>query len=407
MRRVPLGSWTPEVPVKDGNAIADESETSTQDLKVYVEDALEWVTKNFSATDLLAVLHSNNKLILWNTLTASPIWKKYINELLLGFSLDPFNEKQMFFVGANFVLYYEDFSTHSEPVSSGTKFYIKDSADVEEPFEARKSNRSFTSSAVKSARAFLGRGFNLGVQSTAKDPLLVDSDKDCSTVRPCLQVFFHRYRKHTAVLVYLRKIMLVDLLLLETIETIALDKYFANLQAVYSFQHIDGFVCLHENGALSVRVYINDAYQVITATEGLKRSKSLCAVNLTVDSNLERTVCVSLNDGSIQSWKLLPNPSVHKSLSSLASIADLFCTSPPNLQLEFFDNNRNSIVSLRLISTFLSAQPGPTACKICPVPWLLQLNNKLPHESLIAIGNASGCVQVCYILLNYTLFLKL
>lgn len=57
--------------------------------------ALEWLRNQDASRDLLVALHPPYTLILWNADTGTRLWKKSYTEMLLSFTFDPFNLKNL------------------------------------------------------------------------------------------------------------------------------------------------------------------------------------------------------------------------------------------------------------------------------------------------------------------------
>lgn len=103
-----------------------------------------WVPYQDISRDLLVVLHSNGKLVLWNAQTCTPLWKKTYLPNLSSLSFDPFSSqnlirKPLFYslytiskvIGTGQFLMVNDFSWNSEPSSPGRQMIVSDSCRLD------------------------------------------------------------------------------------------------------------------------------------------------------------------------------------------------------------------------------------------------------------------------------------
>ena len=56
---------------------------------------MDWLGQQDASRDLLIVLHPPYSLILWNADTGTRLWKKSYTEILISFSFDPFNPRNV------------------------------------------------------------------------------------------------------------------------------------------------------------------------------------------------------------------------------------------------------------------------------------------------------------------------
>ncbi len=64
---------------------------------------MHWITYQDISRDLLLILHTDSKLILWNAQTCTPLWKKTYSPNLTSLSFDPFSSQNII---RKFVLHY-------------------------------------------------------------------------------------------------------------------------------------------------------------------------------------------------------------------------------------------------------------------------------------------------------------
>ncbi|CAL1537683.1 unnamed protein product [Lymnaea stagnalis] len=214
---------------------------------------MQWVSNQDACRDLLVCLHPPYSLILWNADTGTKLWKKSYTENLLSFTFDPFNSKELAFLGQDSIIFVSDFTINKSPSSNGKKFYISNPSQASNvPRSAssnsleRKTSTSSTSSknlAKRMSRILVG-------EAKAKG----SPEEESVTLNECLQLCFHRSCRHHLMLLYPREMLILDREINQTVGIIALDRSSSSFTKVIACWQRDVLMCLHENGGVSVRV---------------------------------------------------------------------------------------------------------------------------------------------------------
>ncbi|VDI67353.1 Hypothetical predicted protein [Mytilus galloprovincialis] len=126
-----------------------EPKTEFSDGNKPIQD-LQWLSNQDASYDLLVALHPPYSMILWNADTGTKLWKKSYTETLLSFSFDPFNHRNVAFLGQDSIIFIEDFSITKTPSDNGKKFYICSPSSQASSLKAESSNGSLEKKSMSS-----------------------------------------------------------------------------------------------------------------------------------------------------------------------------------------------------------------------------------------------------------------
>lgn len=217
--------------------------------------ALEWLRNQDASRDLLLALHPPYSLILWNADTGTRLWKKSYTENLLSFSFDPFNGKNLAFLGQDCIIFVNDFTITKTPSSNGKKYYISNPST--QGVWAQGMSRSSSSGSLDrkgSASKNLAKRMSRILVGESKPSKPAGAEEESVALNECLQLSFHQSCRHHILLLYQREILILDLQINQTVGIIAMDRASSPFTQVVSCWQRDVLMCLHENGSLSVRV---------------------------------------------------------------------------------------------------------------------------------------------------------
>uniref|UniRef100_A0A8R1XWG8 Uncharacterized protein n=2 Tax=Onchocerca TaxID=6281 RepID=A0A8R1XWG8_ONCVO len=87
---------------------------------------LAWFSWEDTSRDFLLVLHSPNNLILWNTITGDRIWNVTYSQTFSGFSIDPFDSRNITFglVNVGSLMFVDNVLLHKAPSGRGTSLLV-------------------------------------------------------------------------------------------------------------------------------------------------------------------------------------------------------------------------------------------------------------------------------------------
>ncbi|XP_025096054.1 WD repeat-containing protein 11-like [Pomacea canaliculata] len=213
--------------------------------------ALEWLRNQDASRDLLVALHPPYTLILWNADTGTRLWKKSYTEMLLSFTFDPFNLKNLAFLGQDCIIFVNDFTITKTPSSNGKKFYISNPSTQGMPRSSSSGSLDRKGSASKNLAKRMTR---ILVGESKPSNKTGAGEEESVALNECLQLSFHRSCRHHILLLYPREILILDLQINQTVGIIAMDRTSSPFTQVIACWQRDVLVCLHENGSLSVRV---------------------------------------------------------------------------------------------------------------------------------------------------------
>lgn len=214
--------------------------------------ALEWLRNQDASRDLLLALHPPYSLILWNADTGTRLWKKSYTETLLSFSFDPFNGRNMAFLGQDCIIFVNDFTITKTPSSNGKKYYISNPST--QGMSRSGSSGSLDRRGSGSASKNLAKRMSRILVGDTKPSKPAAPDEESVSLNECLQLSFHQSCRHHILLLYQREILILDLQINQTVGIIAMDRASSPFTQVVSCWQRDVLICLHENGSLSVRV---------------------------------------------------------------------------------------------------------------------------------------------------------
>lgn len=208
---------------------------------------MEWLSCQDTAHSFLVALHPPYSLVLWNAETGTKLWKKSYTEPLVSFAFDPFETRNIAFLGQDCIIFVDDFSVTKVPSSNGKKFYISSPS-------AQGSGRSSNSDSLdkKSSRNLAKRMSKVLVgESKVKSNL---NEEENLTLNECLQLAYHNSCRHHLILLYPREVLILDLKINQTVGIIPMERTGSPFVQVLSCRQRDVLMCLHENGSVTVRV---------------------------------------------------------------------------------------------------------------------------------------------------------
>ncbi|KAM7541298.1 hypothetical protein Aperf_G00000030997 [Anoplocephala perfoliata] len=349
--------------VLSGVPLAEASEQSTG---VY---DMHWISDQDISRDLLLVLHTNNKLVLWNAQTCTPIWKKSFACNIKSVSFDPFSSQNI--------------------VCSSIE----------------TTQKRFSKSIKATAKAVIGKGLFKLSNSRKNDEKPTTNGPNAISEVP-LQVLYHGFRKQHIVFVYLREIVIFDLILSQCVGEIHLDQTSASFAQVYCCRQADALICLHQNGIISVhycpptdpkqsladvtfsQTPTDLSYHFLCESKSLRRGRNFSVVAMSVDPSTELGITIATSDGRLQFLSIESDIPSEDGWPEW-TLMDMTKT----LDLGQVKNNTTPL-RIRLKGFYSGGSASPTVCCICPAHFLLPVSKKIKHESLIAVGTARGTVQV-------------
>ncbi|GAB1607865.1 WD repeat-containing protein 11-like isoform X2 [Argonauta hians] len=228
------------------DVVTGEVKSEFSDGNKVIQD-MEWLPSQDTNHSYLVALHPPYSLVLWNAETGSKIWRKSYTESLVSFVFDPFESRNIAFLGQDCIIFVDDFSVTKLPSSNGKKFYISSPS-------AQGSNRSSNSDTLekKSSRNLAKRVSRVLVgESKLKSN---SNDEESFTLSECLQLAYHNCCRHHLILVYPREVLILDLKINQTVGIIPMERTGSPFMQVLSCRQRDVLMCLHENGSITVRV---------------------------------------------------------------------------------------------------------------------------------------------------------
>ncbi|VDL92677.1 unnamed protein product [Schistocephalus solidus] len=371
--------------------------------------AIQWVPDQEISRDLLAVLHSDNKLILWNAQTCTVLWRKTYNDIISSFSFDPFSTKNILFQGPNSFLFVEDFSLNVVPSSPGRRVLFSGLAGGTDPTTVNMSSGRFSKAIRATAKAMIGERFFGSIKnSRPTDELLSEIDE--IPMETPIQMLFHGFRKQHIILVYPREVVVFDMVLCQPVGSINLEQSSASFMRVYACRQADMLICLHVTGVITVHLggtsttpvpdldtaNCNLRYIKVGESRSLRRGRNFRILSMTVDPARELQVTVATSDGRLQFFELEPEQTAGKGHHAPTGVSWPSWTLTDLISLYNNDENRSQPpqLRLRLQGFYTGSSPTPTVCTVCPAHFILPLSMSSRHSSLIAIGTMRGSVQI-------------
>ncbi|KAM3185291.1 hypothetical protein ACTXT7_006688 [Hymenolepis weldensis] len=396
--------------VSTGIPLAEASEQGTG-----VSD-MHWISDQDISRDLLLILHSDNKLVLWNAQTCTPIWKKTYTYNIKSISFDPFSSHNLILHGTNQLILVNDLSWNSSPEALGKQIVVSHSSPGEENSELVATRRGFSKSIKATAKAVIvKRLFNLSNSPKNYDKRSTNSQNGVSEAP--IQILYHGFRKKHAVFVYPREILFFDLVLSQYVGGIHLDQTSASFVqsyigkiTVYCCRQADALICLHQNGMISLhycpptntpssKQYLTDDvafsqsptdlnYLFLCESKSLRRGRNFSVVAMSVDPGTELGITIATSDGRLQ---LLSIESEFPAADGWPewTLMDIMKSLDPEQM-----KNGSTPLRIRFKGFYSGGSPSPTVCCVCPAHFLFPLSEKIKHESLIAVGTSRGSVQI-------------
>ncbi|XP_018646913.1 hypothetical protein Smp_137210 [Schistosoma mansoni] len=374
-----------------------------------------WLPNQWVSRDLLAVLHSHNRFIIWNTQTQTRLWKHSFGDDVVSFSLDIFSNSKMIFCSKEYFIV-ENFNVTSCAFGKGRKLNISESGS-NKCFINEINSRGTTSgeTPVKLSSSELK-------VSPGNSDRTCDSSSDNSritSIRTCLQVTYHRYHKDCALFVFRREIIIVNLGLVRPLHVVSLDPSWPSFSRVYSCTQRDVIICLHENGNLSVYACRGLAlaadpslhpshllrkptkessdlhsdnsctYVLVATAASSRRPKQVHHVDFSVNQMNELNIVVASIDGRFQFWQLraVRDSTFCDEVKPIWSLSDLLPHAPvvDKAPIKLY---------LELNGLYSPNRSEPTLCRVCP-PNLMGLSMiDSIRGPLVAVGNNRGDIQI-------------
>ncbi|KAM7302431.1 WD repeat-containing protein 11 [Ixodes scapularis] len=337
---------------------------------------MNWLVGGDSSHHLLLTLYSLGTLVLWHADSGAQLWRKNYADALLSFSLDPFCENAVCFLAADCLLLVEDLSGQQAPVGVGSKWHVSG-----QPGGTANDEKNRPKSRLLSGVKSLMRATDSRIGADEEQPL-----------SECLQLCYHGALRYHLLLLYPKRLMVLDTEIQQTLGVISLERNgspFVRCQPCW--QH-DMILCLHESGSVSARVRQRDQeepcargdfghgtnqvnYTMRCISEALRLTKHSKVFGLAVRRSGQHRMALLIGDGRLLFLELAfskqPGGGRNGSLSELLA---------PN-------------VGLRLpMSGLLEAlAPGPHLTRMCPP---VTFGNWSSYRPLLAVGNNAGGVQV-------------
>ncbi|OWF51700.1 WD repeat-containing protein 11-like isoform X2 [Mizuhopecten yessoensis] len=431
------------------DVIPGQSKAEFSDGQRPIQD-LEWLSNQDASHDLLVALHPPYSLILWNADTGTKLWKKSYTEPLLSFSFDPFNIKNVAFLGQDCIVFVDDFSITKTPSSNGKKFYISSPSSQASNLKTEGSTSSLDKKSTSRNLAKRMSKMLVGEGPSKKS----GGDEESVTLNECLQLEFHRACRHHLILVYPREILLLDLEINQTVGIITMERTGSPFVQVLPLRQRDVMLCLHENGSITTRVRrrtnvittpasegvgafddspphvsMDVAYDMRCQSDSLRVTRHSKVVGIACCPVFERSVVLIMTDSRVIFWEMLmmepvvgvgrrshsplhtPGSSIPEDISKLSSIEKLPVitgVTPPKLslcdmigqsQVMTPDNqaiNRGKGVALKFVMTgLMSGVSTPiTVIKMCPP---LTTKNWSVYQPLLAMGSNNGTIQILHV----------
>ncbi|CAG5129448.1 unnamed protein product [Candidula unifasciata] len=404
---------------------------------------MQWLSNQDACRDLLVCLHPPYSLILWNADTGIKLWKKSYTENLLSFTFDPFNSKNLAFLGQDCIVFVSDFTINKTPSSNGKKFYISNPSQavgMSRSSSANNLERKSSTTSTSSSKNLAKRMSRILGESKPKS----SPDEEIVSLNECLQLCFHHSCRHHLMLLYPREMLILDLEINQTVGIIALDRSSSSFTMVISCWQRDVLMCLHENGSVSMRVRRRNnavttpapeghgafddtptqlsmevAYDLRCQSDPLRVTRHNKIYGATLCPVSERMISLIMSDSRVLIWELngvqltgnetsvLPpllspgwdvkiplntadisfplNPALPHPQLALADIIGTsqtseFGLSGPPVQLKFLLTGLTSGISAHV-----------TVIRMCPP---LTNRNIHSYQPFMALGTHSGCIQI-------------
>ncbi|ESO13031.1 hypothetical protein HELRODRAFT_63831 [Helobdella robusta] len=363
---------------------------------------MEWVGVQDISHDLLLALHPPYHLILWNTENGSRLWRKAYTDLFQTFSFDPFDPMRIAFLGQDFVVFVDDFTLSKAPVGSGKKFYISSPS-------SQKVGGILIGESSK--RSNYQDDENIFVNAI---PMSNSSGVISNETSMCLQLEFHKSRRHHLILMYSKETLVLDLEINQTVGVISIERSGSPFLKIMSISQKDAIICLHENGSLSLRVcklssnlesdqsmhsnhddhfsgmpISNDLfYDHVCQSDGLRVTKHNKVIAGAVCPVSEKCVALVMSTGKTLIWELQSTkPPKNNCISSA------FAQLQPKLTIKNLINptSPKNLFKFLMVGLSNNLSQSPIVVRMCPP---LTTKNFNFYQPLLAVGSASGNVFV-------------
>ncbi|KAK2170890.1 hypothetical protein NP493_1127g02083 [Ridgeia piscesae] len=406
---------------------------------------MEWLSQQDASHHLLVVLHPPYSFVLWNVTTGTKLWKKSYTETLNSVSFNPFDSSKLAFLGADCILFVDDFSVFKCPSSNGRKFYVST------PSSSLSQSQSSERLAEKrpSKTALSKRMSNILVGETNKK----SQEDEVVALNECLQLAYHQACRDHMILVYPREILILDLAINQTVGIIPLERTASPFLQVLPLCQRDVMLCLHESGCVTVRVRrrtnkspltpaawelpddatppvsLDVTYDLRGQSDALRVTRCSKVYGITCSPITEQKVALVMSDGRTLFWELktwdhqgasryqdntplyTPGPTLAQGDSplpdyDLTTQLNLFSSDPqPRLTLcdliectQTFSMDTPAPegrhgVQLKFVLTGMltGVAAPPLVVRMCPP---LTTKNWAHYKPLLALGAPSGVIQV-------------
>ena len=357
--------------------------SGTKELKSV--ESIEWIAFENSVQNFLLVLYRNNCLVLYDTEFGEIVWTKKLELNVNSFSLDPFCKHRVLF------------GIQSKDCSFAT---IDDLIPKRGPNIPLKVFGIKVSNNVKTNG--LNQKYNLWIKSdkTTVESNLIQNES--------IHICFHRSVRNQLLVAFNREVLVIDLSIEAIICCVQLERNCSNLKTIFSCRLRNAFFICHEFGAVSLRLFqkkvtsdpnegttsIHINYANLCQSDGLRLIKQNKIFGYSMSPIDETKVALLLNNGRIiikRVHKLGEQP-INESTLCLPYICDLI---PSH---EYLMSETKS-KSYRIVMSHLlpALSYSPHFIPMCPA---VTLRNWPLHRPLLAVGNSSGTIQVCNLLLS-------
>ncbi|XP_043230109.1 WD repeat-containing protein 11-like [Amphibalanus amphitrite] len=263
---------------------------------------MSWVYHTDGCGHMLLAAHPPNSLVLWDTDNGNKLWKKTYNEQILSFDLDPFDPRKLALLCPSSVLMVDDFAVAKCPSSGGTRVQLS----------------ALRSSAGGGGGAASAPTTPTYDEKSTKDKLkkkvldLVTGDipgpeEAALGQQECVQLSYHRARRHLLLLVFGRQVLLVDTQLGRAVGAVPADKSGSPFTQVMSCSRADALLTVCESGVAAVRTRAAGdelSYESRGHTDAPRLTRHLRLSAAALDPASEARLAVLLSDGRSLLWEL-------------------------------------------------------------------------------------------------------
>nr|CDS15714.1 WD repeat containing protein 11 [Echinococcus granulosus] len=362
---------------------------------------MHWISDQDISRDLLLILHTENKLVLWNAQTCTPLWKKNYSYSINSMAFDPFSSHNI--IRPNQFIVVNDLSWNSSPETSGKQILVSDIGHSNDASEIDAAGKRFSQTIKATAKAVIAKSF-FRLSTLQKNSERFHTSNAYIGNEAPLQILYHGFRKQHTVFVYSREIVFFDMILSQCVGGIRLDQSSASFVQVYCCHQADALICLHQNGTVSLHYCLSAfkpppmeeafshaptdlKYHFLCESKSLRRGRNLSVVAMTVDPSTELTVTVATSDGRLQ-FLSIESDAPSKDGWPQWTLMDMVKA----LNLE--EIKSGTTLRFRFTGFYCGGSPSPTVCCACPPHFLLPFAAKIKHDSLVAVGTTRGTVQI-------------